>query len=77
MPATMSSESCQSSFYIPLANVPPLISAKARVNDWLAAQESSHEDHGVAWTILNTGPYMDMLYGTYDTTTASYIYHRY
>ncbi|KAJ5784336.1 uncharacterized protein N7503_009548 [Penicillium pulvis] len=39
------------------------INAKARVNDWLRAQESSHENHGVAWTILNTGPYMEMLYG--------------
>ncbi|KAJ5647835.1 hypothetical protein N7490_004207 [Penicillium lividum] len=39
------------------------VNAKARVNDWLKSQESSHESSGLVWTILNTGPYMEMLYG--------------
>jgi len=37
------------------------LNAKARVSDWLRSQPSENE--GLAWSIIDTGPYMEMLYG--------------
>ncbi|KAI0324860.1 NAD-P-binding protein [Cubamyces sp. BRFM 1775] len=35
---------------------------KARVSDWMRAQPSMADDDNMSWSILTTGPYMDMLY---------------
>ncbi|KAF7293885.1 NmrA domain-containing protein [Mycena chlorophos] len=37
--------------------------AKGRVGDWLTMQESDAGTTGVAWSMITTGPYMDMLKG--------------
>lgn len=62
-PGTLLALSCCHTYIVCLR------SAKARVNDWLKMQESSHEADGLAWTILNTGPYMEMLYGMLNSPT--------
>ena len=40
------------------------MNGKGVVCDWLRAQESVADEnsHGMTWSILTTGPYMDMLY---------------
>ncbi|KAI9060819.1 NAD-P-binding protein [Trametes sanguinea] len=35
--------------------------AKGRINDWLRAQPSVVSDKDMSWSILTTGPYIDML----------------
>ncbi|KAI1785920.1 nmrA-family protein [Ganoderma leucocontextum] len=35
--------------------------AKSRVADWMKAQESVVADDKLSWSVLSTGPYMDML----------------
>ncbi|KAI5117439.1 hypothetical protein M0805_007009 [Coniferiporia weirii] len=35
--------------------------AKARVGDWMKAQESNTSERGMTWSAVSTGPYMDML----------------
>ncbi|KAJ7250141.1 NAD-P-binding protein [Mycena haematopus] len=37
--------------------------AKARVADWLRAQPSIASDDALAWSIVTTGPYMELLLG--------------
>ncbi|KAJ7660805.1 NAD-P-binding protein [Mycena polygramma] len=37
--------------------------AKARVADWLRAQPSVASDHTLSWSIVTTGPYMELLMG--------------
>ncbi len=34
---------------------------KCRVADWMRAQESAVSENDMSWSILTTGPYMDML----------------
>ncbi|CDO76850.1 hypothetical protein BN946_scf185033.g47 [Trametes cinnabarina] len=34
---------------------------KGRVSDWMRAQRSIVSDHDMSWSVLTTGPYMDML----------------
>ena len=34
---------------------------KCRVADWMRAQESVVSDDSMSWSVLTTGPYMDML----------------
>ncbi|KAJ5894672.1 hypothetical protein N7495_006363 [Penicillium taxi] len=55
-------------YYLKLGNYDPKyacyhVNAKARVNDWLRSQDSSTEPQGLAWSIINSGPYMEMLHG--------------
>lgn len=37
--------------------------AKARVADWLRAQPSVASDDALSWSIVTTGPYMELLLG--------------
>ena len=34
---------------------------KGRVGDWLQQQPSDTSDQGMTWSMITTGPYMDML----------------
>ena len=38
-----------------------LLTGKSRVGDWLQAQPSEPTNTGMSWSIISTGPYMDML----------------
>lgn len=37
--------------------------AKARVADWLRAQPSVASEDALSWSIVTTGPYMELLLG--------------
>ena len=34
---------------------------KGRVADWMKAQPSDTNEDGMTWSVVTTGPYMDML----------------
>ncbi|PCH36840.1 NAD(P)-binding protein [Wolfiporia cocos MD-104 SS10] len=38
------------------------VDAKGRVADWMKSQPSATGDKGMTWSMVYTGPYMDMLY---------------
>ena len=35
---------------------------KARVAEWMQAQPSDAATHGMSWSVITSGPYMDMLF---------------
>ncbi|KAI0075142.1 NAD(P)-binding protein [Panus rudis PR-1116 ss-1] len=37
-------------------------SSKGKVGEWITVQPSEPTEHGMSWTQITTGPYMDMLY---------------